>query len=134
MYTKKLADVGYGMSICPDSHNAKYFSDMEYQVMAAALYEKLSDPSIELVICTKYRNALYEILEDSHATMQRDPVFKPPHLHECSNNLQIYAYRFKTYKTSEHLSNHQYTEKEKVQMFLRGLDDNTNLVSNMLTC
>jgi hypothetical protein len=136
VYTKKLADVKYGMSICPDSHNGHYFSDMEYQEMAAALYEKLSDPSIIPITYTKYRNitdryaeendgyaALYEILEDSHPTMQRDPVFKAPHLHECSNNLQIYASRFKSYMTSEQLSNRQYTEKEQVQMFLRGLDD-----------
>jgi hypothetical protein len=136
VYTRKLQDVRHDLSLCPDSYIGHTFTNNQYEDMAAALYEKLSDPNVMPLTYTKYRNitdhyaeendgytALYKILEDSHPMMQKDPVFTTPLSTDCNNNLQIYASRFKSYITSENLSNCHYTPKEKVQIFLRGLDD-----------
>jgi hypothetical protein len=105
--------------------------------MAATLYEKLLDPYVIPATYIKYCNitdryaeendgcaALYEILEDSHPMMQKVPFLTAPHSAYCSNSLQIYASCFKSFITSETLSNRHYTPKDKVQLFLRGrLDD-----------
>lgn len=87
VYTRKLSDICYGLSICPESHNGHLFSTTEYEDMAAALYKKLSDPNVIPSSYVKHRNiadryaedndgymVLYEILEDTH------PMFKAPHL------------------------------------------------------
>jgi len=93
VYTKKLQDICYGLSICPNSYNAHIFTDLQYQEMAAVLYEKLADPMVIPAAHTKYRHITdhyaeendgyavpYEILEDNHPMMHKDPVIKasPP--------------------------------------------------------
>jgi hypothetical protein len=129
-------EVQYGQSLCPIEHNGHYFSEEEYDGMAAALYEKLSDPAVIPLNYQKYRNiinryaeendgyaALYEILEDSHPLLQRDPTVQAPTSIEVNNNLQTYANRFQSYIKSEALNNRSYKPREQVLQFLKGLDE-----------
>ena len=104
--------------------------------MAAALYEKLADTSC---ISEEYPHIwniidgytedndgyqiMYEVMEEAHPALQRDPVYWPPTSLECDNKLQEYTARFQAYMTSETLNHRYYQPKEQVLHYLSGLDD-----------
>jgi hypothetical protein len=114
IYLQALDDIKYEASLCPPSYNGHTFTDMEYEIMAATLYEKLGHTDVIpdqynqfRTIIDRYADTndgflvLYEMLEDEHPAMKQDPIQRPPTSSECQDDIQEYAAHFTSYLVSE---------------------------------
>jgi hypothetical protein len=135
IYLQALDDIKYEASLCPTSHNGHTFTDLEYEDMAATLYEKLDHIDVIPEQYSRYRSiidryvdtndgylVLYEMLEDEHPAMQQDPIQRTPTSNECQDDIQEYSARFTSYLMSENLNGRTYRAREQVVLFLKGLD------------
>jgi hypothetical protein len=135
IYLQALDDIKYEVSLCPHSYNGQIFTDVEYENMAATLYEKLGHTDVIPDQYNRFRNIidryvdsndgflmLYEMLEEEHPAMKQDPIQHPPTSSECQDDIQEYSARFTSYLVSERLNGRTYRSREQVVLFLKGLD------------
>ena len=98
IYLQALDDIKYEVSLCPPSYNGHIFTDVEYENMAATLYEKLGHTDVIPDQYNRFRNiidryvdsndgflVLYEMLEEEHPAMKQDPIQRPPTSSECQD-------------------------------------------------
>ena len=121
IYLHALDDIKYEASLCPPSYNGHIFTDIEYENMAATLYEKLVHTDVIPDQYNRFRNiidryvdsndgflVLYEMLEEEHPAMKQDPIQHPPTSSECQDDIQEYSARFTSYLVSERLNGRTY--------------------------
>jgi len=65
---------------------------------------------------------LYEMLEDEHPAMCKDPIQQPPNSSECQDDIMEYSARFTSYLVSKNLNSRTYHAREQVILFHKGLD------------
>jgi hypothetical protein len=136
VYLIPLDQVRLDCSVCPESMYGFNISDDRYYAMGATLYEKLSDFECIPEKCSRIRHivdryvqkndgyqVLYELLEECHPVLDKNPDYRPPSSDQCDGDVQEYAVKFEAYLTAEELNGRRYKEKEQVRNFLQGLGE-----------
>jgi len=139
VYLLPADQIQYDRSLCPNEYDGVVITDARYYKMAATLYEKLSDSECIPERCQQPRNVvdryvdandgyqvLYELMEDYHPAMKRDPIISAPKSIDCGEDIQEYSAQFQTFITIEKLNGRSYKERELVLHFLRGLSEDFN--------
>lgn len=134
IYLTPIDAVCHDQSLCPYSFGGHVFSDMECWAMAATLYEKLSWTDVIPTTYNKVHNIishyvdlndgyliLWEMMEDEHPGMQKDPIYPPPNSTECDGDLQEYTNHFMNWLPFECLNHWHYKDEEQVLHYLKGL-------------
>ena len=131
-----LESVRLDGSLCPDEYKGCSISDDRYLAMGATLYEKLSDVECIPEKFTRTRHlvdryvdindgyqVLYELLEESHPALDKDPDHRPPLSDNCDGDIQEYTAQYQIYLKAEKLNGRTYKEYEQVRNYLQGLGE-----------
>jgi len=104
IYLIPLTQTRHDRSLHPNVVNRHIFSKYKYTTMATTLCKKFTrtdmipetyhQPCL-IIECSENKidsyQALYKILEDSHATLKKDPKQRAPKYSDCKDNINEYS-------------------------------------------
>jgi hypothetical protein len=131
VFLRPLQGLKLNMSLCPDSYNGIAISDSRKMQMGECLYQILQNPDVIPLDFTWARNVINRFVEDNDGykvlyvfvepLINQDVVSSAPGLSTC-NDIHEYAKKLNSFIKCEALAGRWFKPKEKVNLFLKGMD------------